>query len=307
MAVDTTSEALKAARAGWTRGFAAAYRDTTVWYPMISTSVSSSGPQNTYTWAMASTGMRKWLGERVAQTLASASYALVNEEWELTVEINRNDFDDDNLGVHDMWIAQNAQQSRRHKDTLAASLLKNGHATLCFDGQNFYDTDHPVAQNDSTYGTYINHFGSTALASAGFRTVRQAMLERKGEANQPLRVNPNLCQVPPALEGPAEDLFLAQYLAAGGSNQDRGKADILVTPELAGDATEDGTWYLHDTTTVIKPLVDQNRRALAINAIADPSSERVFMNGVYTLAIDARYNMGYTLPFLSSKAQAAAL
>ena len=40
------------------------------------------------------------------------------------------------------------QSSSGHPDELIFNLLKNGFTSPCFDGQNFFDTDHPVIGED---------------------------------------------------------------------------------------------------------------------------------------------------------------
>lgn len=49
------------------------------------------------------------------------------------------------------------QQVAEFPDTLSFPLLVAGFTTLCFDGQNFFDTDHPMAG-----GTYSNIVGDIA-------------------------------------------------------------------------------------------------------------------------------------------------
>ena len=48
-------------------------------------------------------------------------------------------------------MTEMGRASAVHPDELVFALLKNAHATLCYDGQKFFDNDHPV--NEKVDGT----------------------------------------------------------------------------------------------------------------------------------------------------------
>jgi phage major head subunit gpT-like protein len=51
------------------------------------------------------------------------------------------------------------QSTGSQPDTLLFGLLKNGFSTLCYDGQNFFDSDHPVIGADGTVTSVSNTGG----------------------------------------------------------------------------------------------------------------------------------------------------
>lgn len=120
--------------------FAAAESD----WDKVATLVPSSTKQETYAWLGTSTRFREWIGERVIQNLKSHDYTIKNVSFENTVGVDRDDIEDDTYGVYRPLIAQLGQDAKTHPDTLVFGLLKAGFDTVCYDGQYFFDTDHPV-------------------------------------------------------------------------------------------------------------------------------------------------------------------
>jgi phage major head subunit gpT-like protein len=90
------------------------------------------------------TAFREWLGDRVIQNLAASDYTIKNKKFENTIGVDRDEIEDDSFGVYTPMIAQLGNDAKTHPDTLIFDLLKNGFSNTCFDGQYFFDTDHPV-------------------------------------------------------------------------------------------------------------------------------------------------------------------
>jgi phage major head subunit gpT-like protein len=89
--------------------------------------------------------MQEWIGDRRIKDLSGFHYEILNKPFESTIEVDRDDIDDDQIGVYTPMIQGLAQAAKVHPDVLVFALLKAGFATRCFDGQNFFDTDHEVA------------------------------------------------------------------------------------------------------------------------------------------------------------------
>ncbi|MBO8125302.1 Mu-like prophage major head subunit gpT family protein, partial [Klebsiella pneumoniae] len=71
-------------------------------------------------------------------------YQLVNRSFESTVGVNRDDIDDDNLGIYATLFTEMGRAAGVQPDELTFGALTKGFSTLCYDKQNFFDTDHPV-------------------------------------------------------------------------------------------------------------------------------------------------------------------
>lgn len=113
-------------------------------WPTVAMEVFSTGRSVDYKWLGAFPQMREWLGDRVVKDLSAFHYELVNKSYESTVEVDRDDIADDQIGVYRPMIQGLAQAAAQHPDTLVFSLLKAGFASTCYDGQYFFDSDHPV-------------------------------------------------------------------------------------------------------------------------------------------------------------------
>lgn len=107
--------------------------------------VPSTGSSMDYKWLGAFPMLREWLGDRVVKNLTAFNYVIMNKDFEGTVELDRNDVEDDQVGVYRPMIQGLSANAVLHPDSLIFKLLKDGFATVGYDGQFFFDTDHPVA------------------------------------------------------------------------------------------------------------------------------------------------------------------
>lgn len=113
-------------------------------YKQIAMTVPSSTREEVYAWLGQFPGMREWLGPRVVKNLSAHGFKIVNRDFESTVSVPRNDIEDDRYGVFGPVMSEMGRAAGEHPDQLIFSLLSAGFATNCYDGQFFFDTDHPV-------------------------------------------------------------------------------------------------------------------------------------------------------------------
>ena len=125
-------------------------------YKRIATVVSSTTKSNEYGWLGKFPKMREWIGDRVTNGLAAHGYTIRNKPFELTVGVDRDDIDDDNVGIYTPMMTELGMSAGEHPDELVFGLLKLGASTLCYDGQNFFDTDHPVIDEDGVVQSQSN-------------------------------------------------------------------------------------------------------------------------------------------------------
>lgn len=110
----------------------------------IAMKVPSSTGEEVYGWLGANTKFREWVGERVYQNLKTHGYTIKNKTFESTVAVPRESIEDDQYGMYATLIAQMGQDAKLHPDELLFGLIALGVSTPCYDGQYFFDTDHPV-------------------------------------------------------------------------------------------------------------------------------------------------------------------
>ena len=150
---------LQAVYKGFSTIFNEAFGAVKSMYTTVAMVVPSSVREETYAWLGAFPRMREWIGERQVKNLALQSYTLKNKDWESTIEVDRNDVEDDSIGVYRPIIGELGRSAAVHPDELVFDLLKNGFANTCYDGQYFFDTDHPVGS-----GTVSNFGGGSGTA-----------------------------------------------------------------------------------------------------------------------------------------------
>jgi phage major head subunit gpT-like protein len=120
-------------------------------YMKVASLVPSNTKSNTYGWLGAMPTMREWVGARVINSIKEHGYSIVNRTFETTIGISRDDVEDDSLGIYKPMVQALAQEGEEFPDDLVFELLAAGFTTACYDGQNFFDTDHPVnSKNDGT-------------------------------------------------------------------------------------------------------------------------------------------------------------
>jgi phage major head subunit gpT-like protein len=106
--------------------------------------VSSASRQETYAWLGQFPSLVEWLGDRNVKGLAAQSYTILNRKFESTVTVARDDISDDQFGVFSPLFAEMGRAAKQHPDTLLAALIAAGFAALCYDGQTFFNANHPV-------------------------------------------------------------------------------------------------------------------------------------------------------------------
>lgn len=118
---------------------------------------TSTGPDELYPRLDLIAGLREWLGARVIERLSVSKFSITNRNFEKTIAIDRNDIADDKYGLLAPAAQQLGQNAAHLPDLLITGLLQNGHTTLTYDGQNFFDTAHPTFDGSGNPTTVSNY------------------------------------------------------------------------------------------------------------------------------------------------------
>ncbi len=137
----------------------ASFEATTPDWPKIAMEVPSQSATENYGWFGQFPGMREWVGPRIINNLSAYGFALQNKTFESTLAVSRTDIEDDKIGLFKPLFAEMGGNAKRHPEELIFGLLKSGFATTTFDGQFFFDTDHPVVAADGSTTTVANTDG----------------------------------------------------------------------------------------------------------------------------------------------------
>lgn len=306
--------ALVALQTTITDEFTSVMTDTPVWSTPLFTKMRSTTLMNTYAWLADLPAMREWIGARHVIGLRERLFQILNKDYELTVGVSRNSILDQTVSSEEWMRKQIMYQAARLPDDLIVALLRNGHLATAtgYDGQNFFDTDHPTDIANVT-GTQSNYSASgMAFNAANYQTVRQTMLGYVGEGGRARNTAGArfLLVVPPQLEMAARTVLNAEIIntvygsntaAAAQTNILRNSAELLVVPDLAVDAT---TWYLFRVDAALRPFILQERQAPQLTALFNADDPNVFWRKEFIMGIDARMGAGYGPWFLAYKAVA---
>jgi len=149
--MNMTHPTLAALFTGYSRKFEEGKQATPSDWKKIATLVPSSSRSTTYGWLGQFPHFREWIGERVLKDMAAHGYSIENRKFESSISVRREDIEDDNVGVYGPLFEEMGRAAVSHRDELVFDLLKKGASTRCYDGQNFFDKDHPVyASTDGT-------------------------------------------------------------------------------------------------------------------------------------------------------------
>lgn len=272
-----------------------AFATTETTWQKIAMKVPSTKGQNDYAWLSKFPRMRKWIGEKTIKALEGFKYPVVNEDFEATVEVDRNDIEDDDLGIYGPQAQMAGQSSAQLPDEIVYELVNNGFSAKCYDGQYFIDTDHPVKKGDGTIdsvsnkGTAVLSCATQAAAQASLGAAETAMMEFKDDEGRPLNIKPNVLLVPPALKSTANILMTAERLEDGKPNPFRNSFEVVVDGRL----TSKTAWFLLDTSKPIMPYIYQERKAPVFVQQTDPQSDDVFNRKKYKFGAEARAAGGY--------------
>lgn len=306
-----TTDNLNALRVQFEARFQEAYDATEPWWTKLATEIPSSAKSNVYGWIAQQVKMREWVGSRIALNLKEHDYTLRNKSYEATIELDRDEVEDDNLGLFtSVTVPQLAQAAKKHPDQLIKTMIQSNTfvGPTAFDGLALFHDAHLTY--DAAGTTYDNKF-ALALTSDNFNTVWSTMAAYTGEDGEPLNVSPNLLIVPPQLKKTgleivknemimriAQNVAGAENVAAAAiGNVMQGWAELLVIPEFANNGDR---WYLADVSKGIKPIILQNRKADQFVTRDNPQDPKVFDIKKFTYGVENRRNVGVTLPFLIS-------
>ena len=162
-----TAAILQALNTGVKKNFQDGYAQmrAAAFWEQVATLVPSTTASNTYGWLGDFPKLREWVGDRVVKDIKEAGYSISNKLYEATLGVQRTQIEDDQYGHYSPIAKSMGQEAAQHPDRLLQTLITGAGAALCYDGQYFFDTDHPVAANEDGTGAVTSV--SNMVAGAG--------------------------------------------------------------------------------------------------------------------------------------------
>lgn len=279
----------------------------TAWPFRVGMEIGSNQESETYKWLGFSPAMREWLGGRHAKSLRENGVTIINKEFEATLEIAKKDLRRDKTGQIRIRIGELADRVNQHWASLLTTLITgNG---LCYDGQNFFDTDH--SEGDS--GTLTNALTASDYSDLNVDTAAnptanemakvilkliQHMYSLKDDQGEPMNENAKnfLIMVPTNMWAAGLQAASSQLLSTGTGAIDNPlknggfNVEVISNPRLSTTTV----LYAFRTDGRAKPFILQNEVAPEMSAIAEGSEEEFKHNRhLYGVYASRNVGMGY--------------
>ena len=150
------NSSLSAAQTAFNTLFNTAFAKVTPQWDQIAMLVPSTTKVEAYAWLSKLPRFREWVGDRVLQNLGNFEFTIKNKSFENTIAVEREDIEDDLIGVYKPMFEMMGYSAAVHPDQLVFALLAAADSTKCYDGQYFFDTDHPVQNADRSTSNVSN-------------------------------------------------------------------------------------------------------------------------------------------------------
>lgn len=256
---------------------------------------SSAGAATVHAWLTQIRGMRKWAGDRVIQNIKSGKLAVVNDDYENTIAVPRNDIEDDQYGIYSPLVGAMGSSA-------GALWMTLGIDALCANGKWADDKAFFLANRKFGDNT-VNNLTTTALSATTFKAARVAMESYKLDGDEPAEVIPSTLVVGPGLRDTAWDIVENEFVSspdgkgAAIKNANKGAVKLRVSPRLVG--TRANYWFLLGEKGGIKPVYVQKRKEPVLTRMDHATDENVFMRKEFLYGTDARGAAFLTLPHLA--------
>lgn len=112
-------------------------------YLKVATVLPSSSGATGYGWLGDFPNLKEWIGARQLKDLKKHQYNIVNKTFESSVKVARVDYEDNDYGRYGIIFEQMGHDAKLYPDDHVFGLLKDGFTEVCYDGQPFFDADHP--------------------------------------------------------------------------------------------------------------------------------------------------------------------
>ena len=160
-------------KSAFAKGFS---RQEPLW-TRIATLVPSTTKEEKYGWLGQWPRLREWLGDRQVKNLAMHDYSIKNKKFEVTVAVGKDEIEDDSYGVYTPMMEEQGYAASTHPDELVFDLLGKGFSEICYDGQYFFDTDHPV--NDQSVSNMQAGASAPWFLLATQRSLKPLIFQRR--------------------------------------------------------------------------------------------------------------------------------
>lgn len=260
----------------------------------VATTYRVDAPLQKYKWLGEVPKMQRWIDDREIQKLRAEGQIIETEDWANGIEVERDDIDDDKLGLVLPRVRQLADSGFFAMEEEVVGYYVDGFTTTrgtTYDGKALFANDHTHGQ--AGQGSAQDNLITPAFDAAGtaFEAAYVQMLGFKDAKDRPLNVLGG--RKPILLHGPSiwanvRNVLQLPTLSGGGQNPNFQAA----TPVMSQLIT-DGKWFLIADVSP-KPVILQIRRDPMFRApVTSLDDYQAFMRKTYFFGADATFGVGY--------------
>ncbi len=275
------------------------------WVPQVSMLFQSDQESETYAWLGMAPAMREWIGGRQAKGFRENGLTIANKKYESTLEVPVDWLRRDKTGQIKVRIAEQTERANAHWAKLLNQLILDGEASVCYDGQYFFDTDH--SEGDS--GTQDNDIAvdiTTTTAPTGgemetaiLKAIQQ-IIGFKDDQGEPMNETAKsfLVMVPvPFMSAAAQALGSSIIVDASTSRSNTvltlsSMAGFTVGLAVAPRLTWTTKFAVFRADGQLSAFIRQEEEDITVAALAE-GSEQEFLNDRHLYGIKAIRNVGY--------------
>lgn len=277
------------------------------WMDACSNYFTSDQDSETYAFLGMPPALREWIGGRQAKGFMSDGITIANKHYEATIEFALKDMRRDKTGQIQARIAEFAQRGQSHFASLLSTLIVNGAAAECYDGQYFFDTDHSEGSSGTLDNDITTDISAVPAEVHGVVTApsKEEMLFAitksisqfftfKDDRGEPINEDAKsfLVMVPVGLaESARAAVSKLNVIGPGMVSLDGYNVSLAINPRLTSASWTD-EFVTFRTDGSIKPLIRQEETAPALK-VKGEESEFAFDNDAIQIGIDTWRNVGY--------------
>lgn len=277
------------------------------WPFQVGMEMPSDQESETYKWLGFTPALREWVGGRQAKGLRENGITITNKKYEATLEFDVDDLRRDKTGQVDVRIGELADRVNEHWEDLLTTLITgNG---LCYDGQNFFDTDHLEGDSGSQINALTSsHVGNLNVSDTANVTavemakailgVIQYMYSYKDDRGKPMNRNAKkfLVMVPVEMWAAAIQAISSNLLSTGNGAIDNPlklssaklEIDVVCNPLLSTSTV----FYVFRKDGRAKPFILQNEKDMEVSYIGE-GSELEFRENLHQMGVKVLRNVGF--------------
>lgn len=277
-----------------------------LWIPQVSNYFESDQESEIYKWLGQSPSMREWIGGRHAKGFSENGITITNKEFEATLEVLVKEMRRDKTGQVMVRVRELAQRTNAHWARLLSQLIVAGEASVCYDGQFFFDTDHAEGESGTQSNDLVHDVATPTAPTAGESEAAilkavQGILGFRDNQGEPMNENARefLIMTPISLMNSVGAAIGASVIMDGASVSRTNTILTLgtlggFTMRMAANArlpwTDKIAVFRTDAET--KAFIRQEEEAVTISAVAE-GSELEFNENKHRYGVKASRNVGY--------------